>query len=278
MEETLGEINKVIQNLLESPVPILMYKDRGDYLDVEVDVNNLNQIPMPNPENPGTSVGDEQISKGTEEEGQEIPETEEETEKAKEPEEDTVGKRLEKEAFAMKDDMDYVTELIENNLDKQIDRLERLAVGSPKAKEYIREMEILRRQMRKVKKGQEKLEDYVDFILYVGRVADRSQLLVDKIRKEYSETWKTQSPEERAKTLRKTVELQETLSAFYSKEKDKSLLSMLSKKIYETPGNIDEDARIMLEAISDAENAMRLIDESYMETIIPILVIVTGKQ
>ena len=173
MEETLSDINKAVQGLLETDIPVLVYKDRGQYLQVEIDMNNLNQIPMPNPVNPGTHVGEEDLVQESTEEEQELDEEEQDVEGGKQGE-DTAGKNLEKEAFAMKDDLDYVTEQIVVNLDKQIERLERLAIDSPKANEYIKEMELLRRQMRKVKKGKEKLDDYIDFILYAGRVADRS--------------------------------------------------------------------------------------------------------
>ena len=205
MEETLSDINKAVQGLLETDIPVLVYKDRGQYLQVEIDMNNLNQIPMPNPVNPGTHVGEEDLVQESTEEEQELDEEEQDVEGGKQGE-DTAGKNLEKEAFAMKDDLDYVTEQIVVNLDKQIERLERLAIDSPKANEYIKEMELLRRQMRKVKKGKEKLDDYIDFILYAGRVADRSQMLVDKIRQEYAGTWKTQAPEARAKTLRTMID------------------------------------------------------------------------
>lgn len=270
MEETLSDINKAVQGLLETDLPILVFRDRGKYLQVEVDMNSLNQIPMPNPNNPGTHVGEEDVTQESTEEEQELDEEEDNVEGGKQGE-DTAGKNLEKEAFAMKDDLDYVTEQIVVNLDKQIERLERLAIDSPKANEYVREMELLRRQMRKVKKGKEKLDDYIDFILYAGRVADRSQVLVDKIRQEYAGTWKTQSPEERAKTLRKMVELQETLNAFYSKDEENSLLNMLARKIRNTPGNISEDAADMLAAIDETNNTMGLINKAYMDTIIPIL-------
>ena len=271
MEQTLNDMNKAVTSILQTETPLFAYNDRGNYFQIQIRDEDLAQIPTPRSDNyEGTTTGQEA---GSVSQPQEDPKTEEYEgeEGPTSAEEATAASAAEREAFAMKEDLDYVTRQIIVNLDKQIDRLQRLSVNSPKAESYIKEIEILQRQMRKVAKGKEQIEDYVDFITYASRVANRSEALVQKIRSEYTETWRTQSPEKRAKTLRTMVELQETIKAFYSSESEQSLMSMLRSKILEMPNKIPEEAQLMMNAIAETDQTMKLISNNYRDTIIPIL-------
>ena len=133
MEQTLNDMNKAVTSILQTETPLFAYNDRGNYFQIQIRDEDLAQIPTPRSDNyEGTTTGQEA---GSVSQPQEDPKTEEYEgeEGPTSAEEATAASAAEREAFAMKEDLDYVTAQIIVNLDKQIDRLQRLSVNSPKA-------------------------------------------------------------------------------------------------------------------------------------------------
>lgn len=201
--------------------------------------------------------------------GNNIPQNEEEVEEV----EDVVEEEEEEddnysEAFMTKRRLDTATKLLITNLQKQINRLERLEQTDTTQKR-ISEIQKLKDTMFKIEKGKVKLDHMIDFVDYVSEVYERAQSLMDKIEAEYEETYKTASQERRAEMLKDISELKETIDAFYSKDKSKSVLNLVQLKISKDMES-GEDRDDLLAQLSFAIQEMDSIDERYLELAIPI--------
>ena len=204
----------------------------------------------------------ETVKQSIPEQDQSTPEQEEEEEESQEEEDDY------SEAFMTKRRADVATKLLITNLEKQIDRLERLEQTGTTEKR-IKQLQLLKENMQKIERGKAKLDDILDFVDYVTEVYDRAQSLMDKIETEYEETYKTASQERRAEMLKDISELKETIDAFYSKDKSKSVLNLIQLKISKDMQDGEAKENLVTE-LSFAIQEMDSIDERYLELAIPI--------
>ena len=173
------------------------------------------------------------------------------------------------EVFQRKVNKDMVTEKIVHNLQLQIDRLERLLEETPNSRKKLNELRALQSQLRKVKEGSEKLDDYYNFIAYVGNLATRSKSLLQKIEVNYTRNYKTMTQAERADILKKISDLKETIDAFYNDSADLSVTTLLLKKIKAMPADqVKKDET--LAKLASYIISMEETTEKYLETAIPI--------
>ena len=249
-EQEILDINDIANVMFAASSPLVTISDLGEAkkIDISEDVfQTLNVVEDPNNQSAEVSTPQDEEA-----------EVEEEAE-----EEDDYS-----EAFMRKENMDTVTQMIITNLQKQINRLERLEETSS-TKKRIEELQYLKTQMFKIEKGKADITGYLEFTDYVEEVAERAATRMNKIEIEYGENYKTMSQERRAEILRDISELKETIDAFYSKDASRSIMTLLELKISKEAesGEIKDD---LLLSISNSVEEMSSVNNRYLELGIPI--------
>ena len=157
--------------------------------------------------------------------------------------------------------MDDATNLLIVNLQKQIDRLSKLP-ETQRTKEKLAEMEILKKELTRIDIEKANLDDYMDFVDFVDRTANRAKSLLDKIKNNYN----TQSSlEEKAKMLKDLSELKKTIDAFYNDNNSRSLIFQLQGLIDElddVQGDLDETVLIL----ENAARTMKSVNDEFVDT------------
>lgn len=171
------------------------------------------------------------------------------------------------EVFDRKEKKDQVTAKIIVNLQSQIDRLERLNQTKPVTKR-LSEIKVLKKKMERIEGLSERLDDYFDFVGYTIALSGRAQNFLDKIEINYALGAEGMTSQERAKILKEISDLKETIDAFYSDEKDKSVTTLLLEKLEALPDSQKKDEIIL--QLTDAIYAMESVNEKYLEIAIPI--------
>ena len=182
--------------------------------------------------------------------------------------EDLTQDPLVNEVFDTQEKVDRATEKLLTNVQLQIGRLERLE-QTEMTKQRLRELELLRRNLKKIKKGQEKLSDYAEYIDYVFALAQRAEKLYDRIQQEYAISYKTMPNEDKASILKNISDLQQTIQAFYNKDKEKSALTILNEKLdtLEDTDGIKDD---LMQDVRATIKRMDALDNRYLKVAIPI--------
>jgi len=182
--------------------------------------------------------------------------------------EDLTQDPLVDEVFNVQERVDNTTEKLLTNVELQIGRLERLE-QKEKTKQKLRELELLKANLKKIKQGQEKISDYAEYIDYVFALAQRAEKLYDRIQQEYAVSYKTMPNEDKANILKNISDLQQTIQAFYNKDKKKSALTILKNKLdtlADTEGLKDD----LLQDVRDTIKRMDALDDRYLAVAIPI--------
>ena len=182
--------------------------------------------------------------------------------------EDLTEDPLVDEVFYTQEKVDKTTEKLLTNVELQIGRLERLE-QKEKTKQKLRELELLKANLKKIKQGQEKISDYAEYIDYVFSLAKRAEKLYDILQQEYAASYKTMPNEDKASILKHISDLQQTIQAFYNKDKKKSALTILKNKLdtlADTEGLKDD----LLQDVRDTIKRMDALDDRYLAVAIPI--------
>lgn len=172
------------------------------------------------------------------------------------------------EAFDRKEKVDDLTDKIVTNLQLQIDRLNRLEETEP-VKSRRRELELLKSKLRKVKTGKEKVDNFYDYIDYVFNLSKRAATAMDRIEDEYAVSYKTMPNSDRAAILSKISTLKQTLDAFYTEDRNLSVINQLQSKLVrmqDESGTKDELLDKLVVSIAD----MKELNDRYLEIAIPI--------
>lgn len=173
------------------------------------------------------------------------------------------------EAFSRKMKVDTVTQQLITNLEKQIERLERLP-QEKKVKSKVRELTLLKSKLRKIKQGHEQVSSFYDYVDYVYNLTYRANLLMDRIEDEYAVMYKNASNEDRMSILQNISDLKQTLDSFYNREnKDLSVISLLQNKLVQ----MQDDLGIKDEMVGNLQIAIAEMDElndRYLKVAIPI--------
>jgi len=263
--QAVSDINDTARKYFGATGNLLNLTPIGDAQAVVVNMDTLSTVQLlEDPvEDPATNIS--RVENTTEKEDEEASQAEEEN--LDEEVEDEMDEDY-SEAFARKKNADIATQLLITNLQKQINRLERLP-ESELTKRRIDELEFLKDQMFKIEKGKAKLDDFLNFTDYVVELTERAQNKIDKIEAEYEADYKTMSQARRAEMLKDISELKETIDAFYSRDKKKSVLNLLQIKIARQM-EVGEQRDNLLSNIANAIEDMDAINESYLDTAIPI--------
>lgn len=251
-EQEIFDINDIANVMFGAQSPLISIEEFGEAKRVVLNPDVYQTLNMvEDPSNQTTQVPGQPV------------EVEEEVEEEKEEETDDYS-----EAFMRKKNMDVVTQMIITNIQKQINRLERLE-ESATTKKRIVELQYLKNQMFKIEKGKATIDGYFEFVDYVLDVSDRASDLMNKIEVEYGENYKTMSQARRAEMLRNISELKETIDAFYSKDESKSIMTLLDIKITKEakPGEMRDK---LISSISQSVQEMSDINKRYLELAIPI--------
>lgn len=176
------------------------------------------------------------------------------------------------EAFARNQEANHIADLAVTNIQRQIDRLERRE-QTEKVKARTDELLILKRQLRNIKKGKEKISEYYDYIDYVMVLTQRARSIMETIEDEYAVSYKNMPNERRAEILKNVSDLRETLDAFYSDDRSRSMIDLVQNKIAgmrainETEQDVKDE---MLEMTVVAIKEMEELNKKYLEIGIPI--------
>lgn len=248
--QTVKNINEGAKKFFGSRSDLITLRKAGDIYHVEISEGVLKGMQLKN---------DEELNETTESEvSGGIPV--EETEDVDELSEDEI--ELDERTQFMKDTTDQLI----LNLEKQINRLERMPEDDPVAKrQRLSSLKVLKRQLSRIELEKADLDDYMDFVRFVVSLGNKATRLVNKINDEYSENYETTSQKERAKMLQDLTELKKTIDAFYQNDSAKSLLSNLEVLIDGLDDNIEdiEDTLLMLR---DAAQEMKDVNAQFLDT------------
>ena len=180
-----------------------------------------------------------------------------------EQEEDVVGP----ESLQVEEKRELInttTEMLVVNLEKQLDRLKRIP-ETKLTKSKISEMEVLKRELQKIKKEKVNLDDYMDFVSFVVDTSERAERLIIKISDKYTPNYQNVSQKERAKMLNDLTELKKTIDAFYNNQSSKSLISHLEELVNSLDDN-PEDIEETLVLLETAAIRMKKVNDTYLNT------------
>tara|TARA_B100001057_G_scaffold102254_1_gene99483 strand:+ start:6741 stop:10577 length:3837 start_codon:yes stop_codon:yes gene_type:complete len=243
---TLNNINTGARDYFGVNSNLLTIEKQGTMYKVDVNQGVLNRMKA-DPDAPfrsgNVAQGGEQVS---EEEKQ--PEVQEETEESVYIEE---SKRRIKET----------TELLVVNLRKQIDRLSKLP-ESDLTKAKLAEMEVLKRELKRIDLTEANLDDYMDFVDFAVRTSQRAERLINKIVDNYDPN---ATQEERTTALKELAELKKTIDAFYNNDNTRSLLYQLSDAVQELEDN-EQDIDETVVLLQEATSRMRAANERFLES------------
>jgi len=172
------------------------------------------------------------------------------------------------EAFDRKEKTSDLTERIISNLERQIERLQRLE-QTKTVKNRLDEIKLLKAKLRKVKKGHETVENFYDYVDYVYNLSIRATSLMNSIEDEYSVSYKTMPNEDRKEILSKISELKQTLDAFYTGERRHSVITELQNALVDYRDSSGVKDEVLDRTIIAIAN-MQELNERYLDIAIPI--------
>tara|TARA_E500000318_G_scaffold53851_3_gene50159 strand:- start:2812 stop:6678 length:3867 start_codon:yes stop_codon:yes gene_type:complete len=182
---------------------------------------------------------------------------------------DVVGEDpLISEAFARKQKVNDITDKIVSNLERQIERLQRLEQSDP-VKKRTNELNLLKRKLRSIKKGRESVENYYDYVDYVYNLTQRATTFMNNVEDKYAVSYKTMPNEDRAEILRDISELKQTLDAFYVEEREISVIDQLERRLIDMRDQSGVKEEMLDKVIISMAN-MRDLNDRYLEIAIPI--------
>lgn len=248
---TIKSINEGAKNFFGVSSDLINLRQAGNIAHVSVDPAVLSAMELAEPDLVNqTSTNDENTGTAP---------NEEQAEEVEEMDEDQIEVE-ERYKF-----MQETTNMLILNLQKQIDRLERTPGEGEVKRQRLAEMEVLKRQLKKIEYEKADLDDYMDFVRFVVGTAKRARKLTDKINNSYSENYESTSQEERAQMLRDLTELKKTIDAFYNDRNSKSLLGHLESLI-DGLDDIQEDIDDTVLMLRDAAEEMRSVNEQFLDT------------
>jgi len=247
--QTVKSINEGASKYFGAGAELIKLRKAGDIYHVEVNQGVLKGMELKDSES---------LNENTEDN------TEGSIPQAEQTEEDEISEE-EMDLDERTDFMKKTTDQLIVNLQKQIDRLERVPEDSQFKRERLAEMQVLQRQLKKIELDKADLDDYMDFVRFIVHTSNKAKRLVEKINDNYSDNPEGASQEERAKMLKDLTELKKTIDAFYNDNNGKSLIFNLESLISGLDDNIDDldDTVIMLE---DATRDMIEVNEKFMDT------------
>ena len=247
--QTVKSINEGASKYFGAGAELIKLRKAGDIYHVEVNQGVLKGMELKDSES---------LNENTEDN------TEGNIPQAEQTEEDEISEE-EMDLDERTDFMKKTTDQLIVNLQKQIDRLERVPEDSQFKRERLAEMQVLQRQLKKIELDKADLDDYMDFVRFIVHTSNKAKRLVEKINDNYSDNPEGASQEERAKMLKDLTELKKTIDAFYNDNNGKSLIFNLESLISGLDDNIDDldDTVIMLE---DATRDMIEVNEQFMDT------------
>ena len=188
---------------------------------------------------------------------------------AQEEEEDTVEDEETGEdtviVEARRNNIEQATEQFMVGLQQQVDRLERLPESKLTASK-IAEMEVLRRELKKVKSEKATLDDYMDFVDFVVRTSERAERLMGKITDDYTENYKNISNEKKSEMLKTLSELKKTIDTFYDRDDARSLIFHLQDVIIEMEEKEEGDIEETVYLLDDAARRMQRANEQFLNS------------
>lgn len=166
---------------------------------------------------------------------------------------------------ARRNNIEQATEQFMVGLQQQVDRLERLPESKLTASK-IAEMEVLRRDLKKVKSEKATLDDYMDFVDFVVRTSERAERLMGKITDDYTENYKNISNEKKSEMLKTLSELKKTIDTFYDRDDARSLIFHLQDVIIEMEEKEEGDIEETVYLLDEAARRMQRTNEKFLES------------
>jgi len=234
LTESLGNLNRVrVSNDVLAKM-IILPEDFNDAKDVD-----SNKTPMNTPEK---------------EEGQ--------------MEDDTT--ELEEENNDTRENADLVTNRIIVSIEYEISRIGRIP-ETDRTRKQVADMQVLKRNLKKVKDKHQKISDYFDFVDYVAQVSKQGTKLIQNIEMRVDEVDKM-SDAEKMQTLQDISSLKESIDSFYNNDDKKSVLALLETKLLrEGVQGTAAEKTFLLEKLQQAVVGMRAVNNQYLDNAIPVL-------
>lgn len=169
-----------------------------------------------------------------------------------------------KKTFIVQENLSTAADQILLNLQKQIDRINRVAPNK-RTKAQLYQLEKLKKNLKEVRTRKDEVIDYLDFVNHVVNTAVKARNIMDEIEVYHTRNYQTASKEELHRTLNKISELKLTIDAYYQDNPEKSLMHIVQQRLMELEDKDGIKDDLILNLVTAMED-MKQLNTEYLLT------------